>query len=127
MCLAIYYFFMQEYDIALCRFKDAFDICDDTYIRLWLMVKMAECLSKTDVHDARDLIASVKKHNNVEINTYIDKYIDFSVDKKRNDDALIRDLISKVDFYSSVFPDDIEERYKKITAKIEKNINVPCR
>jgi len=126
-CLAIYYFFMQEYDIALCRFKDAFDICDDTYIRLWLMVKMAECLSKTDVYDARDLIASVKKHNNVEINTYIDKYIDFSVDKKRNDDASIRDLISKVDFYSSVFPDDIEERYKKITAKIEKNINVPCR
>jgi tetratricopeptide (TPR) repeat protein len=122
MCLAIYYFFMQEYAIALCRFKDAFDICDDAYIRLWLMIKIAECLSKTDANDAHDIIAAIKKCNNVELNTYIDKYVDFSVDNAIENDALHRDLINKVDFYSSVFPEEAEARYKKITTKIEKNI-----
>jgi glycosyltransferase involved in cell wall biosynthesis len=122
MCIAIYYFFMQEFDIALCRFKDAFDICDDYYIRLWLTTKIAECLSVNDVDDAQNVIFSVKKNNNIELNTYIDKYVDLSVDKKSKDNYLAHDLIRKVDFYSSVFPEDIEERYKNITTKIEKNI-----
>jgi len=118
---AIYYFFIEEYDIALCRFKDALDTCNDEYIKLWLMVKIAECLALSNIDDARSIIYSIKKYNDKELNTYIDKY--FDVDEKQNKtDSSVKDMKGKVEFYQSVFPEGIEERYKKLTTEIEKKI-----
>ena len=118
ICEATYYFFIKEYDIALCRFKDAIDMCDNIEIKLWLMLKFAECLAETDINDARNLITSIKQYNNIELNTYIDKHFNHAVAKEN----LVNDMIGKVEFYQSTFPDGIEESYKKLTTQIEKNI-----
>ena len=115
---AIYYFFIEEYDIALCRFKDALDICNDEYIKLWLIVKIAECLAVSDIDDAYSIIFSIKKYNDKELNTYIDKYFCYATGKQINKYSSIKDIIGKVEFYQSEFPEGIEERYKKLTTEI---------
>ena len=122
ICAAIYYFFIKEYDISLCRFKDAFDICNDGYIKLWLTVKIAECLEHTDINDARDIISSIKNYNDKELNTYIDKYFDNTAAMNSGNEHSIKDMIGKIEFSQSEFPMGIEARYKKLTTKIEKTL-----
>ena len=122
VCTAIYYFFIKEYDIALCRFKDAIDICENSEIKLWLMLKFAECLSISDMNDAHNIISSIKEYDNIELNAYIDNNIDYTNNTTNINDSLIKDMIGKVDFYQSVFPAEVEEQYRKLTVQIEKNI-----
>jgi len=117
---AIFYFFIEEYDIALCRFKDALNVCNDDYIKLWLMVKIAECLASSHLDEARSIIHTIIEYNDNELNAYIGKNFDYP-DKKKND-KLIKDMIGKVEFYQTVFPAGVEERYKEMTTQIEKNI-----
>jgi tetratricopeptide (TPR) repeat protein len=119
--LAIYYFFMNEYDIALCRFNDALGICNDDTIKIWLMVKIAECFAYSDIIAAHDIIFSLGGYNNVEINNYIDKDFEYIICKKIKDNDII-DIVGKIEFYQSVFPDGIEQRQKELVTKIEKNI-----
>jgi len=118
ICDAIFYFFMQEYDTAFRRFNDAFDMCNDDYIKLWLMIKIAECLAPSNVAGANDLIFSVKKYDNVELNTYIEKYLDFSVNKSDKSYNSINDLLNNIDFYISAFP------LKKDIASFQDNLKV---
>jgi glycosyltransferase involved in cell wall biosynthesis len=122
LCAAIYYFFLEEYDIALCRFNDAFNVCDDNYIKLWLMMKTAECLAHTDIDDAHSIISIIHESNNSELNAYIDKCFDYHANMQYKKDNVVKDMIGKVALYQSVFPDGIEESYRKLTAKIAGNL-----
>jgi len=122
ICAAIYYYFIAEYDISLCRFNDALNVCDDAYIKIWIMLKIAECLSYTDFNDARNIIDSIKKYNNDELNLYINTYLDLAVKTQYKKESTDKDIKGKIEFYSSEFPDGIEEAYRKLTTKIEKNI-----
>jgi len=121
---AIYHFFIDEYDIALCRYNDALGICDNAYMRLWLMLKIAECLlyTDTDIDNARNIIDSIKKYNDAELNSYIDKYLDLSVGPQNKKERSNKTMTGKIEFYSSIFPDGVEESYQKLTTKIEKNL-----
>lgn len=116
--LAVYYFFMREYDIALCSFKDAFDICNNNETMPWLLLKMAECFSYADIDAAQNIVADLKKLNNSEIMDYIDESFDYII---KNNDA--KNIICKVEFSKSIFPDGNEERYNKLMQEIEKNIH----
>ena len=122
ICTAIYYFFIEEYDIALCRYKDALDICNDEYIKLWLMVKIAECLAYTDFNDACNIVSFIKKYNDNELNTYIDKYFYNAISMQNKNKHSIKDMIGKVEFYQSEFPMGIDVRYRELITRIEKNI-----
>ena len=122
ICTAIYYFFIQEYDIALCRYKDALDICNDEYIKLWLMVKIAECIAQTDINDECNIITSIKNYNDNELNTYINKHFYHTISMQSKNRHSIKDMIGKVEFYQSEFPMGIEEQYRELIARIEKNI-----
>jgi 23S rRNA A1618 N6-methylase RlmF len=106
---------MKEYDLVLCRFKDAFDICDDDTIRLWLMIKIAECFAPTDIDTAQNIISSAIQQNNAELNEYINKH-------QNEKDPIIKDMIGKVEFYQSVFPPGIEQRQEELAAKIAKTL-----
>jgi hypothetical protein len=109
---------MQEYDIALCRFKDAFDVCENSEIKLWFMIKIAECFSYSDISTACKIISDLDNVNNIEICSYIDKNFDYI----RDDKNINKNMIAKVEFYKSVFPDGNEERYQILMDEIEKNI-----
>jgi hypothetical protein len=116
---AIYYFFLEEYDIALCRFNDALIVCDDDSIKLWLLIKIAECFLFTGNAEADTIISSVKKYNDTEIHAYIDACF---AGKRRKQAASRADMIRKVEWYTSVLPADIEEKYRLMTAGIEKTL-----
>jgi glycosyltransferase involved in cell wall biosynthesis len=120
ICNAIFNFFMREYDIALCRFKDAFDVCENNEIKLWLLIKIAECFSYSDIDTAHNIISDLEKVNNIEISSYIDK--NFNYIRNTNNKNNIRELIGKIEFYQSVFPDGIEERQNELITKIEKTL-----
>jgi glycosyltransferase involved in cell wall biosynthesis len=117
---AIYYFFLKEYDIALCIFNDILGACNDIRIKCWLMVKIAECLASTEPDDARKLVSSVKKFNNAELNSYIYNIFADTVGANVKD---VPDTIAKVDFYQNKFAPGVEEKYKKMTTKIEDKIS----
>lgn len=117
--LAIYYFFMGEYDLALCRFNDIFDVCDDAGIKLWLMAKMAECLEHTGSNDSLEIMYSMRKYGNSELNAYIDKYLDNTTGKGKED----RSVAAKIYFYESDFAPGVEERCWNLMQKIEPNIS----
>jgi glycosyltransferase involved in cell wall biosynthesis len=113
---AVYYFFMTEYDISLCKFYDAFNDCHDDYIKLWLMVKLAECLSSTSINDAHDIIYSVQAHNHVEINDYIDNNFGcFDLNQIIN----FKDMIVTVEYLQSVFTDGSEVKFTEMMNEIE--------
>jgi tetratricopeptide (TPR) repeat protein len=101
---AIYYFFLEEYDIALCRFNDALSICDDDSIKLWLMIKIAECFLATGNDEANTIFSSVKKYDDSEIHAYIDTCF---TGKRRKRSHVREDAIRKVEWYTSVLPADI--------------------
>jgi len=122
VCYAIYYFFIKEYDIALCRFTDALNVCDDNYIKLWLMIKIAECLASTNINESRNLISSIRKSDNIELNDYLNNDFAYFINQPNRGNVSFKDLIGKIEFYQSVFPDGIEESYRKLTASIEQNI-----
>jgi glycosyltransferase involved in cell wall biosynthesis len=116
--LAIYNFFMKEYDIALCRFNDAYTNCNDDNVKQWIMMKIAECFSYSDMDTAHNIIESIKHINNTELNEYIDKSFNYII----NDENDIKNIIGKIEFYQSIFPDGIEERQNLLIREIEKNI-----
>ncbi|MDR2744194.1 MAG: hypothetical protein LBB66_03200, partial [Desulfovibrio sp.] len=118
--LAIYYYFLRQYDIALCRFKDAFDVCDDIKIKLLLLTKISECFAYSDVDTAYNIMSDIIKYNNQEINDFINENYNYIIkksaqsviDKKSN-------FYAKIDFYNSIFPHSVAERYAKMTDKIK--------
>jgi glycosyltransferase involved in cell wall biosynthesis len=114
--LAIYYFFMQEYDTALCRFNDAYVVCNDDAVKHWIMLKIAECFSYTDIETAMNIVKLIQSANNVELNEYIDENFEYIINSKKAAKA----IIGKIEFYQSIFPDGIEEKQNERMAKIEK-------
>jgi glycosyltransferase involved in cell wall biosynthesis len=117
---AIYYYFLRQYDIALCRFKDAFDICDNNIIKLWLMVKIAECFAESDIDTAYNIIVDIFNYNNSELNTYINENLGYIVNKSekmRNDKEHV--IYAEVGFHNAVFLPSISERYKEMAETIK--------
>ena len=86
------------------------------------MVKIAECLAYSNPDEAHSIIPAIKQYKDNEINTYIDKYFNYNDKKQNAKDSSIKDMIGKVEFYQTAFPEGVEERYRKMTAQIEKNI-----
>lgn len=114
---AMYYFFMEEYDFAVCTFNDIFNNCNDINIKLWLMIKIAECLTDTGGEDAQNILSSIMKYGNSELISYIKTHLHQTAHKNS-------DPVYCLEFYSSVFPPGVEEKYKKIMKKIQDNINI---
>lgn len=120
ICNAVFHFFMKEYDIALCRFKDAFDICNNDETRLWLLMKIAECFSFSDIESAQILLSDIQSSNNSEILAYIENDFGYIRNAKKGTDE--SDIIGKIAFYRSVFPDTIEKRQYEMMASAEKTL-----
>ena len=109
---AVYYFFMEEYDIALCRFKDAFDLCDDANLRQRIMVKIAECLAPSDKDGARDLLAAVNRQGDAAVRAYIAAecaHILAAQNPPARSERCGR--TARIDVCRSVFPPGVEQRY----------------
>lgn len=70
---AVFNFFMQRYEIAICRFNDALDICGSPIIKAWITVKMAECFSHSDKEAAHTLANMAYAFKQEDIRAYIDK------------------------------------------------------
>lgn len=119
--LAVYYFFLREYDFAICKLNDIFNNCTDNNIKPWLMMKIAECLADTDISETQNITSYLKTFNNPELNLYIDNY--FAT--RATENSLNKSNAYKVDLYKSEFAAGVAEEYEKIVAKIESNI-VQC-
>jgi glycosyltransferase involved in cell wall biosynthesis len=121
---AIYYYFLRQYDIALCRFNDALDICDNNIIKLWLMVKIAECFAESDIETAYNIIVDILNYNNSELNTYIKENLGYIINKSRQIRNAEKPVIyAEVDFHNTIFPSGIGERYKEMTEKIKRSLS----
>jgi hypothetical protein len=109
--------------MALCRFKDAFDVCDDANLKLLLLVKIAECFAESDINAAHIIISDIIKRKNSKVNTYINENYEYIFNKsKRFVIDKKYDAVYKVDLHNSIFPPDIAERYKEIIDAIKFSI-----
>ena len=119
LCRAVYYFFLEEYDIALCRFKDAFDLCGDVDTRLRILVKMAECLAHSSADEARALLVPLVRQGNHAVNEYINVFCGHILTgqapppRPQSGPATARIGVSQ-----SVFPDGVAQRYAAMAADI---------
>lgn len=94
ICQALYSYFSENYDIALFRFNDAFNICKCEQLKLWIMIKMAESFSSSETESAQALLDTVKQSHHSDIIRYISNheqdiiYKKNKTVKKENVDAL---------------------------------------
>ena len=58
---AIRHFFLGEYDLALCRFHDALDLCQDDKTNLLIYYKIAFCLAKSNKNEAISILTKIMK------------------------------------------------------------------
>ena len=80
----LYHFFMQEYDIALCKFHDALDLCTKDKVKIWITIKIAECLSFSNMEKAYNLVMPLYEYNNDEVKEYLHQHATFAWAKDRN-------------------------------------------
>ena len=125
LAAALHHYFMESRDFALCRFKDALDLCADKPTELWLLVKLAECLAATDAAGARPLLAAAAKAGLPDLNRYIGAHlasITGNPPLKPTEKSDQNASAAKIEFHRSIFPQGVEQRYRKLTAKITRNI-----
>lgn len=122
ICLAVYYFFMEEYDIALCRFKDALDLCQDSDTALRIAVKMAECLARSAPDEARGLLMSLVRQNNRAINEYINASCGYILAGQNAPSPRKPETTARIGVCQSVFPAGVEQGYASMAADIADNL-----
>ena len=66
-------FFMKEYDAALCKFHDALELCVEDIAKAWITIKIAECLSFSNIDAAYALIQPLYEHDNKDVGEYLRK------------------------------------------------------
>jgi glycosyltransferase involved in cell wall biosynthesis len=71
--IALHYFFLEQYDIALCKFNDLLQITNDTTLQLLITIKMALCLFVTDKAEALSLLKQILKCQDNEIRDDVKK------------------------------------------------------
>lgn len=125
LCKAVYYFFLEEYDIALCRFNDALDVCDDAEIRLRIMVKMAECLAHSSAEEARALLMPLVRQGSPAVNAYISTCCEHVL-AGRCAPEMQRDstATARIGVCQSVFPDGVAQGYAAMAAEIAGNFRI---
>ncbi|WP_291333827.1 glycosyltransferase family 2 protein [Desulfovibrio sp.] len=125
LCKAVYYFFLEEYDIALCRFNDALDVCDDAETRLRIMVKMAECLAHSSAEEARVLLMPLVRQGSPAVNAYISTCCEYILagncapEVQRDSTATAR-----IGVCQSVFPEGVAQGYAAMAAEIAGNFRI---
>ena len=67
----IFFYFMGDHEMALCKFNDALELCKDDTLRLWILLKMASCLAATDAGEAEQLLKSLRASGYAPIQRYI--------------------------------------------------------
>lgn len=117
--LAIYHYFLRQYEISLCRFKDALDICDNPHISSLILLKIAECFSYTDIEAANSIIDGLMCKNNPEIATYICECKSIVNNQNKVTPVKKNGIIYKIDLHNTDFPPTIEAKYKKIMSSIK--------
>ena len=122
ICLAVYYFFMEEYDIALCRFKDALDLCPDSDTGLRIAVKMAECLAHTAADEARGLLLSLVRQNNRAVNEYIEACCAYILAGQAPPPRRKSGATARIKVRQSVFPEGVGQGYASMAAGIAANL-----
>lgn len=125
LCTAVYYFFLEEYDIALCRFNDALDVCDDAEIRLRIGVKMAECLAQSSAEEARALLVPLVRQGSPAVNAYISAscghiLAGHSAPETTRDSA----ATARIGVCQSVFPESVAQGYAAMAAEIADNFRL---
>ena len=119
LCTAVYYFFLEEYDIALCRFNDALDVCDDTETRLRILVKIAECLAHSSVDEARSLLVPLVRQGSPGVSAYIAAFCGHIL-AGQNPPPAQRDGVAtaRIGVSQSVFPPGVAQGYAAMAAEI---------
>lgn len=73
---AIHYFFLREYDLALCRFNDALCACHDDKISLLIYAKIAYCLAKSNKNEAIRVLSQIMKCEFSDVKAYTEKVLE---------------------------------------------------
>jgi hypothetical protein len=121
---AMYYYFLYQYDIALCRFNDALEECGDSIIKLWLMTKIAECFAVSDVDTAYNIIIDIINYNNSELNAYINENLGYIINKSKKIIKYKEPVTyAEVGFHNAIFPPGIGERYNEMTEAIKLSLS----
>ena len=119
---AVYYFFMGEYDIALCRFNDALDVCDDAETRQRIMVKMAECLAYSSAEEARALLMPLLRQGSPAVREYISASCGHVLAGQAPLPAPgDSPSTARIGACQSVFPDGVAQGYAAMAAEIAGN------
>ena len=122
ICRAVYYFFLEEYDIALCRFKDAFDLCGEADARLRILVKMAECLAHSSADEARSLLLPLVRQGDRDVNDYINAFCGRILTGQTPPPRFERDTTTvRIGVSQSVFPEGVARGYAAMAADIACN------
>ena len=67
---AMHYFFLEEFDLALCRFNDIVEIIDDKKVHMLLIIKIALCLAATCKIEALNLLKQLLNCSDYVIRSY---------------------------------------------------------
>ena len=125
LCKAVYYFFLEEYDIALCRFNDALDVCDDAETRLRIMVKMAECLAHSTADEARALLVPLARQGSPAVNEYISAFCGHILAGQSPPTAMGNCAATvRIGVTQSVFPPGVAQGYAAMAAEIAGNFRI---
>ena len=116
---------MEEYDIALCRFNDALDVCDDAETRLRIMVKMAECLAHSSAEEARALLVPLVRQGSPAVNTYISACCGHILAGQCPQPAGSHSTATaRIGVCQSVFPEGVAQGYAAMAAEIAGNFRI---
>ena len=99
---AMHLYYLQQFDLALCRLHDLLEITDDIRIKLLITVKIALCMATSSKVDAVHILKPVLRCKYNEIREYaiaqmirIDRGVVQSCTKTKTIDVTIRDLFGK--------------------------------
>jgi glycosyltransferase involved in cell wall biosynthesis len=101
LCLAIHYFFLENYDLALFKFHDILKITHDKKLQILINIKIAECIYFTDKKEAMSILQTISKYDDVEISNYTNNQLNKMKNGEyqiiHNDDSTI--LFDVIDYH----------------------------
>ena len=108
---AIHYFFLEQYDLALCKFNDLLKITNDHKLKMLIGIRIALCLSFTDKKESLSLFRSILKCNDKDIYDYAMKQFN----RINGDGVIIGNKSSSINWSVKNY---YHKSYKKLFARI---------
>lgn len=75
ICQALNYYYNEEYELAMFRFNDLLEVIRDKKLQMFITINIAACLSFSEKKESLELLKSMMKYNDKEVQRYAVKNI----------------------------------------------------